>query len=313
MEGILMPRIHDTICIGCGRQYKGRGKYYCSTECAITSRRGETTFESLDNAVALFDRFLPYYDPILEVKKNSLMVCADLHLPFVNKEIFANLIKVAKLYIPPPRTIIITGDLMDFASISKFDVLDKETDVDNNLISSRLALNILATTFDEIIYTMGNHDIRYMKKLDWFVSVDELAGNLIASKKLKISPYPYIDIVSNGVEYHVTHPNSYSRVGKVPVDLAIIYRKSVLSFHGHLFSIRCEPSGIDIGYDVGCMTQQDYHGYVLHSETNHPRWTLGFCMIRNGTVYPFTMNHKITDWNFWLKELPGFTKKGKLF
>jgi len=309
-----MPKVYkDNICISCGNTYTGRGAYFCSNDCSISFRRGEAEGVTIDRIGDIFQQFLPDYEPFMDVEADEAIVCADFHMPKVHIEMFKKLIRVAELYMKPPRTIIIAGDLFDFSSISQFDVVDKDEYIDRDFNSGRVGLNILAKYFDTIIYAMGNHDIRFMKKLEWFISVDEFAYGLLCNDKLKITPYPCLNFKSGDVEFHISHPSNYSRVGNVPVNLAAVHRKSVLSFHGHLFHIRTEPSGNDVGYDVGCMTDKNMHLYTKMRDTTHPKWTAGFAMVRNGSVYPFTDNNKITDWNFWLEELPSRMKNGKLY
>ncbi len=309
-----MPRVYkDNICINCGATYTGRGAYFCSNDCAIVFRKGEASGTVVDRVGEIFQQFLPDYEPFMTVEANEVIVCADLHLPKVHIEMFKRLIRIAEIYMKPPRTIIIAGDLFDFSSLSRFDLVDKDENVDRDFTSGRVGLNVLAKYFDTIVYAMGNHDVRFMKKLEWFISVDEYAYGLLSSNKLKITPYPCLDARSGGIDFHISHPSNYSRLGNVPVSLAAIHRKPVLSFHGHLFHIRTEPSGQDFGYDVGCMTDKNQHLYLKMSETSHPVWTAGFALIRHGSILPFTDNDKITNWKFWLEELPNKFKSGKFY
>jgi hypothetical protein len=309
-----MPKIYkDNICISCGETYTGRGAYFCSNDCSISFRRGDADGVVIDKMGEIFQQFLPDYEPFMSIEADEAIICADLHMPKVHIDMFKKLIKIADIYMKPPRTIVIAGDLFDFSALSKFDLIDKDENVDRDFNSGRVGLNILAKYFDTIVYAMGNHDIRFMKKLEWFISVDEFAYGLLSSNKLKITPYPCLDVTSGGVDFHVTHPSNYSRVGNVPVSLAAIHRKPVLSFHGHLFHMRTEPSGQDFGYDVGCMTDRTKHLYTKVRETNHPIWTAGFALLRNGSVLPFTDNPKITNWNFWLEELPSKFRNGRLY
>jgi hypothetical protein len=266
----------------------------------------------IDKWKKLIGGFRPEQRSAEVVEMETGIVCADFHFPYVDEDMFDKLIKIAQLYLSSPRILVIAGDLVDFSSISTFDVRDKDQNIDSDLNSARLGLNILSRTFDRIYYCMGNHDIRFLRKLEWFMSITEFGQSIFNSEKLVVVPEPYLYIVSNNTKFLVTHPSNYSRIGKVPVDLSAKYRLPVLSFHGHLFHIRSEPSGNDFGYDVGCMTRQDLHSYIHNNVTTHPEWTKGFCMIRNGSIFPFTSNPKLTGWSFWLEELPAKLKGGRL-
>jgi predicted phosphodiesterase len=309
-----MPNYYDSICLACGEKYHGRGRYFCSQECTKNFQRGKADGKAVEGALNNFDNlFVSDFDPVLDIKCDNLLVCADIHAPYAHVEMIQKLIQIGEIYLKPPRTLVHVGDLVNFDAFSHYDLIDKQATPDKDLVSARLILNLLFQTFETVYLCIGNHDARFLRKLDWFFQAQDLGNIFSSSFKLHVSPYPYCNITSNGTTFHCTHPASYSRVGKVPVDLAVIHRKSVLSFHGHLFSLRAEPSGTDIGYDVGCMTKRNLHTYVRMRETTHPLWMAGFCMIKNGSIFPFTENEKITNWDFWLNELPGKLKGNKLW
>ncbi len=298
-----MPKKYTSICCSCGKAYEGRGKFFCSTSCAVKFRAGVANLD-FGTFCNVLESMKPDKPRPLVVNTRRIAICGDFHFPYVDTDMLDKLLQIAKIYIEPPRELVIAGDLVDFTSISHFDITDKRADLNLDLNSARMGLNLLLGVFDKIYYLMGNHDIRYLRKLDWFISESELGQGILNNERLITTRYPYMSVVSNGNEFYIVHPKSYSRVGKVPVDLVAKLRKPVLSFHGHLFHIRTEPSGYDFGYDVGCMTVSSYHNYIHERVTTHPEWTRGFCLIIDGSIFPFTSNPKITNWQFWLEEMP---------
>jgi len=302
-------------CLACGKDYTGKGKYYCSVECRVRMGRGEAGLGTDDNDSVrkLLESFQPQFESSKSKRIDELMVCGDFHMPYLDIDFFEKMINVAKIFLRPPRTLLIAGDLIDFESISFWGTENKDSHIDIDIQSSRLILNVMFKTFDEVYLCIGNHEKRLMKKLDWFFTSQMMGDLFTVNEKLHVVPYPYLNVTSGDHVFRCTHPKTYSRIGSATVGLATKYRVTVLGFHGHNFSIRQDPSGQDLGYDVGCMTDAKLHSYIRQNETTHPMWTKGFAVVRNGAFHPFTDNAKMTDWDFWLNDLPSRLKNGRLW
>jgi len=254
--------------------------------------------------------------------RGDWVISSDYHLPFVDRDLVSKMIKIARRL--RVRNLLIAGDFLDCETISKYPDAGSGIKLKDEISYSKDFLKILEANFDQIVWFFGNHDNRIIRALnrlhdlvvaerttretaEVFTGIPperldafEFAKNLFESEKLTLSRYPYCEINDT---WRITHPKSYSRVPPfVEERLAIKWRKSVLGTHGHLFGIRTEPSGHDIGVQIGCLADPNKIRYLNENETTHPRWTRGFAVIRNNAIYFFAANPRLTDWDFWLEK-----------
>ncbi len=156
----------------------------------------------------------------------------------------------------------------------------------------------LYQAFDVIYWTLGNHDVRMLRALEFGIGLAELAKLVDGTGKMQCSYYRYAIINKT---WRVSHPKSYSRRGgQVPSILADKFKCSVIGAHGHHWGIQPALNNEYVGIDTGGMFDPTRVDYIMLEDSTHPMWTPGFGIIRNNTYYMFTDNPRLTDWDFWL-------------
>ncbi|MEM4141186.1 MAG: metallophosphoesterase [Nitrososphaeria archaeon] len=104
--------------------------------------------------------------PETSLKRDRLMrtlILPDVHLPHINKTVVSMLVDEFKNGID---RVVLLGDYLDFDSLSRF-FPKKFTGFSSELKESRAALGHLRKKFDDVplVYIIGNHEERFMKKL----------------------------------------------------------------------------------------------------------------------------------------------------
>lgn len=289
-----MPTLVKRKCDYCKKVYVGTGKKYCSKKCATLAKEGET-LQKLNEIDSIAKKLTGNFQIT-----GDWMVTSDWHLPLVDVDIVFKMILIAKKF--NIKNLTIVGDFVDFESISLWEHKNRNAEIRKDLDSATQMLDVLFDWFDKIYWSFGNHDERLSRLFNFALQPSEF-GKLITDqigKKLFISSHPYMEL-ENGSKWRLTHPKNFSIItGRVPAKLAEKYRCNVLGAHGHHLGFCFDVSGNDLCGDLGCMCDSEKTHYIMFNDTTHPRWNKGFGMIRNGTYYQFSANHKATDWDFWL-------------
>lgn len=259
------------------------------------------------------------------------VVISDVHAPFHDGQLLLRCMKVGKLL--GLKRLVIAGDLIDFAEISRYAKQGGNKAV-SAAQSIRIAIKILTNLsgwFDEIIVLKGNHDARLQ------ALIESAAKNRTQAQQILTSlaqdeveqheyRYRYILILNSWLEHEapaltnivtflphpvcfiagptpavepwrVTHPRAYSRhAPTVEKKLSIKFDQPVLGTHGHIMGLSIAPNGKYPVCQFGCMTRSEQHLYLFENETDHPKWVRGFAAIVSGRLRLFTDNDYLTDW-----------------
>ena len=230
----------------------------------------------------------------------DFMISSDWHLPHFNPEMAERYFRIAKKF--KIRQHVIIGDFVNLDAMSAWDQVDLEDSWENERAAASYVLAQFERAFDTTYWLMGNHEVRYMRKLAFQVDLNDFASQLLdrakVGKSLVCSTYAYAII--NG-EWRVTHPKTYSRHGgTVPYELTAKYEQSVIGAHGHHVGIRVGRNNRRVGIDIGGMFDVERIGYVMREDSAHPMWNCAFGMLRNNAAYVFSESPLLTDWDFWL-------------
>jgi hypothetical protein len=223
------------------------------------------------------------------------------------------------------RRLLIPGDFIDFDVLYPRDTGHERRTIKDEVKATWKILDVLCQHFDEIIWTMGNHDIRLLKLIQRlrrqimaqkggtelldFLSEDGIKtetpfgilNSIFARPGLKIHEASYARIQTSRGDYLVMHPKNISQVGPQSARRYVEkYRASCLCAHSHLWAIGTDRSGIDLAVDLGAACDPDKINYYCEELGTFPATVPAFSMIRNGSFYSFTLNPKYTDWSFWL-------------
>lgn len=128
-------------------------------------------------------------------KTQRLVIAGDFHAPFHDPEIVAQLIAEES---GKADTLIISGDLMDFYSISRF-IKYEHIPIEQEIAGADALLGQLAAAFPDVVIVEGNHDApRFEKQLralltpDMMHCVELLTGGNLSIVKMLARRYPNV-------------------------------------------------------------------------------------------------------------------------
>jgi len=258
-------------------------------------KKEEELFRELKETQEWYDKW-----PVLE---GDWIVSADFHGHRLFLPMLKRLITIAKKF--GIRNLLINGDLFDVNTLQHYDIYVKDSNVHKEMVAVRKVIEIIFMHFDRVIWTMGNHDLRLLRVMQFEVTPEDLGRRIcdkMDSGELQASLYPYAVIKGKFGDYRITHPNSYgNRTGTVPRALCHKYHKHCIVTHGHHGGMEWDDSGDYMAIDLGAMTHHQLHPYIMFSDTTHKRWNRDFGMVYRGSWYRFTDHPAATDWDFWLK------------
>lgn len=210
----------------------------------------------------------------LKVWSDKCIVAADWHIPFINENLFNQLINNAQYM--DIRDIIINGDFWDCYAISQFQKRQR-IDFKDEKKCVNAYLDILCEEFERVFFTVGNHEQRWMRMLEY---ADDLSG-LFDSLGNDHGNYECTnnDFLILNDKWRICHPRQYSRIElNIARRLANKYRMNIISGHQHHMARGYDISGkytiIDSGglFDV---SKLDY----LQATTTFPEHVGGFIII----------------------------------
>ena len=241
------------------------------------------------------------FDKAIKVKSDFAVLTADWHLPYFSWFWCDKVLQVGRMH-SGKKILIVGGDFFNLDAFSKWDFNDEDDNLDQELAAAKYVLKELLKVFDEIYFSVGNHESRILYSSKGKLNYTHLMKMLLDDKTLAdgrivISNYPYV-MLNN--KWRVTHSSQYS-VNKTAVarNLNNKFRQSIVNAHGHFLSITKGVSGDDVIGDIGGIFDQKKIHYSNLRDTAHPVWNNGFWVIRNNVPYIF--GEGLTDWDFWSK------------
>ena len=211
----------------------------------------------------------------------SKLIIGDLHIPFEDKKAINVMLKIHQHC--RPETVIINGDMLDFAEISHF-VRDKLKDRPlRESIDDAVSIIKKLQRYSTVIYHVGNHELRLQNYLlsnapevEHLVKFDTLINDGLDTK---IEFVPMIGRDSMKLYFDdqllVGHFNRISRHSCYTCKLLCEdYKVSIVQGHTHRLGnyYTTGINGILQGHEGGCLC--DLHpGY-----TANPNWQNGFLM-----------------------------------
>jgi predicted phosphodiesterase len=124
-----------------------------------------------------------------------IVVAGDFHAPFADMEAVATMIAREK---DVTDTLIISGDLMDFYSISRF-IKYEQVPIEQEIAATDALLGHLAASFPDVLIIEGNHDTqRFEKQLRSLISpemmhvIELLTGGNLSVIRMLAKRYPNV-------------------------------------------------------------------------------------------------------------------------
>jgi len=243
--------------------------------------------------------------------EGDYMITADWHIPFHDVDLVEKMLAVAEKF--GAKKLVIAGDFIELDVFKTY--IDKTAAWKYEKQKTRSILKALLGRFREIVWLIGNHEVRMWKRLQGMGEEEDIFQLILeaeAARKVRYSIYPYTIINSS---WMVVHPKSYSRIqarnafflaskylvklverGKSPNG---IY--GMVAAHGHLGGMGTDISGrFQVADGMGMMNPDKVHYQIIKISTS-PNWRPGFFMLLDNTLYPFPKDG--TDWRFWMEKI----------
>lgn len=213
----------------------------------------------------------------------GVVVTADWHHPLTDYALVNQLVDHASEI--GAKYLIVAGDWWNLDAMSVFDAKQDTANLKRELSYSTAAMEKVASLFEKVYFTWGNHDNRFVKllqyKLDFSKSMRllfaELAPEIV--DKIVFSNLDYMNILTPNGQYRVSHPKSYSRVPLYnPRNQASKFHMHALSGHTHHFALGFDMSGNYYAAELGGLHKKDTVEY-LQRTTNYPVWNQGYAIV----------------------------------
>jgi len=241
--------------------------------------------------------WLPTFDQFKVVKADCAVVCSDLHIPYIDKDLFDKMCIVGKRM--DATDCIIAGDLFDATMFSSF-IRYMESGLETWEFQMEAASEILKKlldNFENIWVTKGNHDNRIIKLLLGKIKLKHIFKWVTdeVGKRVKVSDYPFCYLFSGKAKIKITHAKSYSRMATQVANVMSAKEEcSVMNAGGHLLGLSGSMSGRWVAGLGGLFDTKKFE-YIHMTDTTHPKWNSGFFVIREG--FPYMKSKHWTDWD----------------
>lgn len=229
----------------------------------------------------------------LVVEGDAIITC-DYHIPLHDPGFINVMIRCAKKH--KIKKLVIAGDYFNMEDFSSYPPAQPEASIRIERHDGNLIMKTLLKTFDEIVFTWGNHDFRLTRKLGFKKSFEECMQWMLASltpdewQKVKISDLDYMlyyPTGKDGLKFRICHPKNYSDVPlAVGKKLAVKYGCSIITAHSHHCAIGAAPNGVDMLIEGGGFFDKHRTEYIQRTTDNH-EWVQGFTVFQDGlpTLY----------------------------
>lgn len=246
---------------------------------------------------------LPHrYLDILRVKSDKVMSFSDIHLPFVDWDLFYRLMGVAKRQ--AVRTCIIGGDVFDYKKFSSFP--DAKTESQDEMTMAEAAalkfFNALLDQFDKIYIICGNHDFRIVKWSQGLLNQRQFFRYLshIADDEKRVVFSAYQHMILND-HWRIVHPNSaatnFETEGRA---MCAKYQQSIIMTHVHRVGAVSDSSGKYCVVGNGALIDPTTQAYIMTIPSKYPMWNTGGAIIHGEVPYLFPKFR--TDWDRWTRQ-----------
>lgn len=239
------------------------------------------------------------YSLKIALKERIICIASDAHIPYHDERLIAFMFE--ECIRRKVQAIVWLGDLLDMPHFSSYDEVDKTVRFQRDLQIVRVVLE----TADQLpgiqrqVWSMGNHEARYMRTLHWQVNLTHLAFQagltaLIEADRLTVSDNPSLTYLDG--TWLLTHPKSYGPTPLVvPGKLADRFNVNVVSAHAHHYGMGVSPMGSYTVVETGGLFNPKLHEYIQHQVTTHRAWQQGFWIIENGQVSGYRGEHRARE------------------
>lgn len=221
----------------------------------------------------------------LRLDLTDWLYASDFHAPMHHQAFTERLIKVGRA--AGVKDLIIGGDVFDLAGLSHFPRTERQAATEDVMRVGGELLLTLARDF-RLYILPGNHDERYVKRLNDFTTFSRLVWGALGGNqpqnKITITSYDYIYVGPDETGWVVGHPRYFSTIpARGGAEVAMIKHRSVIGAHNHIIGAMQSKCGRYVSVDPGHMTDPSITPYHLQSNglSKYPEWSNGFVLVRN--------------------------------
>lgn len=219
----------------------------------------------------------------LEIKNGVVLIGSDAHIwpgpRSTGMRAFVAFCKELK-----PKVVILNGDMMDFPQISKHDPIGWESwpTVQEEIEATQDALDDVAKAAGraEKIWTLGNHDARFEKRLAiaapeyarvaglhlrdhfplwrpcWSAWINDQADTVVVKHRFKGGDHaPYNNVIKGGTHMVTAH----------------LHSAKIMPFTNAIQTL--------YGVDDGCLADVNHKAFVNYTEDSPKNWRSAFCVL----------------------------------
>jgi hypothetical protein len=216
----------------------------------------------------------------LEVLDGTVLVGSDAHIwPGPRTTAMRGFIKFAKEL--KPKAVILNGDVTDFPQISKHDPIGWESwpTVQQEVEAAQDVLGDIekASGRAQKIWTLGNHDARFEKRLA--IAAPEYAK--ITGLHLRDHFPLWAPCWSTWINDDVVIKHRFKGGDHAPWNNVIKSGKHIVTAHLHSAKVMpfTDYNGTRYGVDDGCLADPQHKAFVNYTEDNPKNWRSGFCVL----------------------------------
>jgi hypothetical protein len=219
----------------------------------------------------------------IQVREPRIIVASDLHVPYHDEGLIASMLERADLL--KTDAIVWLGDLLDNPTFSSWGNEDLSTTFDRELGIAEGIIRLASRFVSRQYWSMGNHEMRWMRKLGYQTNMTHLAkiaglGDLLADGRLIVSDNPTLDYRH---DWMLTHPKQYGPTPLVvPGKLAERFARNVVSAHAHHWGMGLSESGRFVVIEAGGLFEPKYVKYVQQQVTANRAWAKGYVVLNHG-------------------------------
>lgn len=238
------------------------------------------------------------------VHAEEMIVTGDWHVPTSDWEYLDTMCQFGLRHMKKgKRVLALVGDLFNFDAISKYDHVSPPVSVNHELDAAEATLTYVMGVFDEVYFTMGNHDQRFTKLMAGTFGIERLQRlfvKYLESGRFKATDRRQMETTSGGLKWRLTHQSNYSRnKGIVAQQLCLKFQSNIISHHEHHTGKGRDVFNRYTWINNGMMGDYEKMSYVMDADSIAPVMCEGFTFLRNGTGHLLTPYPSMTDWDMW--------------
>lgn len=177
----------------------------------------------------------------------------------------------------------VPGDLVDFTAFSKWGRQER-IEAEDEILAARQLLHALAASFETVVYTGGNHEMRLPRITGNLLELRDTMDMFVRDNNVLTTDYHWFELISGGEKFYIEHPKNASVIpGRVPTKLAEKLGCHVIAGHGHQWGMVRDVSGRYWCIDAGVCCDPLRLAYINKVHSTRPQIYQGAVLVIGDT------------------------------